>query len=145
MPEETERVIIAARAIARLEETHNKFLQSIHTNYADSRLEGGKLRIENGVIVAICLGVQLKIHHRIIVARDGFPSAIKYSFMAQLDDDYFSVFDMYLDQRQGALLKELNNPQSAICSYNNEQNLELSVLTELAESLLGSRIFSPEN
>lgn len=137
----SDKVYTAAESIQRLNENHERFVKALKEN-EEELPPVGKLDIEDRNIAITCLGVELHVHHRIVLTSDNLPGAIEYSFIVKHEDNDLRILDLYLC-RNMELYKDLSeNEDQRFCRFNHEYIVRL-ILNELAPRLLSSEIFAP--
>ncbi len=134
------RVNDAIASIKSLEGLHNEFMKLLcEQSHVDPTL--GKFSEKDDEISATCLGVKLRVPHRIVVDHDRLPATIEYSFVANHAGKDLVISNMYLTLDRGLYTDP--SAQKPLCNYNNTDLINY-VLCWLAEKLLDSPIFLPK-
>ncbi len=138
MNKNDERVLIAISGIEQLNQMHDKFMKFVQT-LSTIKPHAGTISVSNNDLEASCLGVTLAVKRK-IVAMEGLPALVEYSFTIPKKISDLVVFNLYLGA--GGVLYTDPEGKSRLCDYNNTY-LANNLLNAVAIGLLDSEAFSP--
>ena len=124
-------------ALAELEKLHSQFVKDV-SDLVEKEFLGGAIAVQDGELVANCLGVKLQSIRRFVV-REGLLSAIEYAFHTEINGQRVVVWSAYLEPHYS--LYGDPSQQVSICSANNKY-LAQRLMPFLAAALLNSPVFA---
>lgn len=133
-----ERVQIAAAAIEKLEDMHDRFMKLVQS-LSTSKPNAGSLGVSDNNLTATCLGVSLTVKRKIVV-RNSYPAFIEYAFIVTKNGIDIFIFAIYLG-KDGSLLTDLHS-ETRLCDFDNAY-LPNNLLNAVAIRLLDSEVFKP--
>ena len=138
MQDDNDVIYNAVTLLKELNEFHAKFIATID-GLTKIETIAGKFGVNNSEIYTTCLDINLRVQHK-IVAVDGSPLIIEYSFVLPRDDNDLIIFNMYLSLN--GILHTDYKCENKLCDFNNTY-LASIVLNTVTKKLLNSEIFSP--
>lgn len=136
---EDNELMIAVRALEKLEEHHGKFIAALDKSNTEETREVGEISIADNSIIFSCLNYKVTLKHRFVALGDRL-KLIQYTFYVVHEDESVPILTLY-HQVNGELTKDLE-AKDKVCDYNNTYVATL-LMNEVGKSLLTSRFFAP--
>ena len=135
-----QRINLAAESLDALKGVHDEFIKR-QSAIPMIDQHAGMFGIENKTIMAVCLGVELKVTWRPVVDHDGAPKMMEYLFAADYKDGELVVFAMYLYQN-GTFFRD-PELKTKLWAYSNNLEISSEILSLIADAMLKSKLFAP--